>query len=218
MLIVALVLAVVSLAALVTAVVTSNELIAWVCIGLSALGVLLLIADAVRDRNRQADGVLVADDEYDDEYDDADDSDGEMPYDATYDEENLGAENLDEEAVDEEAEEHPDALVYDDPDHDTLSDDEPVYPEAAEEAAVHVVSEESVAAQSYSAFEAEPYEAVEDGGRTEVIYAHEPSYTVSESPTVSYAGDSGADSAIVIYADEADSSPAEDTGERGGER
>lgn len=51
MLIVALVLAVIGLAALVTAVVTSNELIAWVCIGASVLGVLLLIVDAVRERS-----------------------------------------------------------------------------------------------------------------------------------------------------------------------
>src|SRR6478609_7555203 len=50
MLIVALVLAVIGLAALVTAVVTSNELIAWVCIGASVIGVLLLIADALRSR------------------------------------------------------------------------------------------------------------------------------------------------------------------------
>jgi hypothetical protein len=54
MLIVALVLAVVGLAALVTAVVTSNELIAWVCIGASVIGVLLLIVDAVRERSRGA--------------------------------------------------------------------------------------------------------------------------------------------------------------------
>lgn len=52
MLIVALVLAVVGLAALVTAVVTSNELIAWVCIAASVIGVLLLIVDAVRDRSK----------------------------------------------------------------------------------------------------------------------------------------------------------------------
>lgn len=52
MLIVALVLAVIGLAALVTAVVTSNELIAWVCIGASVIGVLLLIVDALRDRSR----------------------------------------------------------------------------------------------------------------------------------------------------------------------
>ncbi|MDT5080499.1 MAG: hypothetical protein QOJ80_5136 [Mycobacterium sp.] len=51
MLIVALVLAVIGLAALVTAVVTSNEVIAWVCIGASVIGVLLLIVDAVRERS-----------------------------------------------------------------------------------------------------------------------------------------------------------------------
>lgn len=48
------VLAVIGLAALVFAVVTSNALVAWVCIGASALGVLLLIVDAVRDRRRRA--------------------------------------------------------------------------------------------------------------------------------------------------------------------
>ncbi len=50
MLIIALVLAVIGLAALVTAVVTSNELIAWVCIAASVVGVLLLIIDAIRER------------------------------------------------------------------------------------------------------------------------------------------------------------------------
>lgn len=53
MLIVALVLAVIGLAALVTAVVTSNELIAWVCIVASVIGVLLLIVDAVRERSKR---------------------------------------------------------------------------------------------------------------------------------------------------------------------
>jgi hypothetical protein len=52
MLIVALVLAVIGLAALVTAVVTSNELIAWVCIVASVIGVVLLIVDALRERSR----------------------------------------------------------------------------------------------------------------------------------------------------------------------
>jgi hypothetical protein len=37
----------------VTAVVTSNELIAWVCIGASVIGVLLLIVDALRERSRR---------------------------------------------------------------------------------------------------------------------------------------------------------------------
>ena len=55
MLIVALVLAVIGLAALVTAVVTSNAVVAWVCIGASLIGVVLLIVDAIRERQR---GVL----------------------------------------------------------------------------------------------------------------------------------------------------------------
>lgn len=50
MLIIALVLAAIGLAALVFAVVTSNALVAWVCIGASVLGVLLLVVDALRER------------------------------------------------------------------------------------------------------------------------------------------------------------------------
>jgi hypothetical protein len=53
MLITALVLAVIGLTALVFAVVTGNQLVAWVCIGASALGVVLLIIDALRDRHRR---------------------------------------------------------------------------------------------------------------------------------------------------------------------
>ena len=56
MLIVALGLAVIGLAALVFAVVTSNELIAWVCIGASVLGVVLLIVDALQERQRREGG------------------------------------------------------------------------------------------------------------------------------------------------------------------
>jgi hypothetical protein len=56
MLIIALVLAVIGLAALVFAVVTSNELIAWVCIGASVLGVVLLIIDALQERQRREAG------------------------------------------------------------------------------------------------------------------------------------------------------------------
>jgi hypothetical protein len=52
-LIIALVLAVIGLAALVFAVVTSNEVVAWVCIGASVLGVVLLIVDALRERQRR---------------------------------------------------------------------------------------------------------------------------------------------------------------------
>jgi hypothetical protein len=57
MFIIALALALIGLVALVFAVVTSNELVAWVCIGASALGVLLLIVDAVRERQRRNEGV-----------------------------------------------------------------------------------------------------------------------------------------------------------------
>ena len=74
MLIVALVLAVIGLAALVTAVVTSNELIAWVCIAASVIGVVLLIVDAVRDRSRnnadESEGEAVTE-EYEDYPEDA---------------------------------------------------------------------------------------------------------------------------------------------------
>lgn len=56
MLIVALVLAVIGLAALVTAVVTSNEVIAWVCIAASVIGVVLLIVDALRERSKGESG------------------------------------------------------------------------------------------------------------------------------------------------------------------
>lgn len=88
MLIVALVLAVIGLAALVTAVVTSNELIAWVCIAASVIGVVLLIVDALRERSRvdaetpveDADtSVTEADEEFDADYPDdlAPDADAE---------------------------------------------------------------------------------------------------------------------------------------------
>jgi hypothetical protein len=65
MLIIALVLAAIGLAALVFAVVTSNALVAWVCIGASLLGVLLLIVDALRERrsNSPAAPEAVADSE-----------------------------------------------------------------------------------------------------------------------------------------------------------
>lgn len=62
MLIIALVLALIGLVALVFAVVTSNELVAWVCIGASVLGVALLIIDALRERQRRDAGA--ADDDH----------------------------------------------------------------------------------------------------------------------------------------------------------
>ncbi len=57
MLVIALALAVIGLAALVFAVVTSNALVAWVCIGASVLGVLLLIVDALCERRANAPAV-----------------------------------------------------------------------------------------------------------------------------------------------------------------
>lgn len=74
MLIIALVLAVIGLAALVFAVVTSNALVAWVCIGASVLGVLLLVVDALSERRRRDAGPV----EFADADDDADD-DEEQP-------------------------------------------------------------------------------------------------------------------------------------------
>lgn len=75
MMIIALVLAAIGLAALVFAVVTSNALVAWVCIGASILGVLLLIVDAVRERRRQGKPVEASDDPEDaEEADDPDDA------------------------------------------------------------------------------------------------------------------------------------------------
>ena len=83
MLIVALVLAVIGLAALVTAVVTSNELIAWVCIAASVIGVLLLIVDAVRERSRGGAEESAAD---------ADEAEPQPEFDEEYPEEPLVAE------------------------------------------------------------------------------------------------------------------------------
>lgn len=62
MLIVALALAVIGLAALVFAVVTSNELVAWVCIAASVIGVVLLIIDALQERRRRQAGATPAED------------------------------------------------------------------------------------------------------------------------------------------------------------
>ncbi|MDT5091462.1 MAG: hypothetical protein QOH60_825 [Mycobacterium sp.] len=77
MLIAALVMAVIGLIALVTAVVTGSEAIAWVCIGASVVGVILLIIDALRERkvadvspSDDADEAEVADEAYDADYPD----------------------------------------------------------------------------------------------------------------------------------------------------
>jgi hypothetical protein len=70
MLIISLVLAVIGLAALVFAVITSNELVAWVCIGASVLGVILLIIDALQERQRREAGAPAAAHDTDAHHDD----------------------------------------------------------------------------------------------------------------------------------------------------
>lgn len=74
MLIVALVLAAVGLAALVTAVVTSNEVLAFVCIAAAAVGVVLMIVDAIRDRHA---GALESDEESDADESESDEAEPE---------------------------------------------------------------------------------------------------------------------------------------------
>ncbi len=91
MLIISLVLAVIGLAALVFAVITSNELVAWVCIGASVLGVVLLIIDALQERQRREAGPAAHDpgpapDSHDEQEaadypaDDVDEADGTSAY------------------------------------------------------------------------------------------------------------------------------------------
>jgi hypothetical protein len=147
MLIVALVLAVIGLAALVTAVVTSNEVVAWVCIAASALGVVLLIIDAVRER---AQGRLAAlADEADEADEDADDAEADeaAPFIADSDTEFIeySAEVVDPVIVDPVivAEDHPEELIHDEPEYDLPSDDEPEFAASAEESAIHIVEEQS---------------------------------------------------------------------------
>jgi len=241
MLIIALVLAVISLAALVTAVVTSNELIAWACIGFSALGVLLLIVDAVRDRSRRpvqgatagralspSETALAAEttdvmasvgDTYPDDIEGEGDAYGDREY----------TDEADEEA-DETVEDYPDEVVYDDPEHDEPSDDEPDYPIAAEEAAIHIISAEELVAQEDSDTGAEltiessierdiPWsDAVIASGDPSLTAPDEPSYMVTESPTVSYADNSADDSVIVIYSSDTEAGHSEESEERDGER
>ena len=164
MLIVALVLAVIGLAALVTAVVTSNEVVAWVCIAASAVGVLLLIVDAVRERRNSRFEALAGEAEEPDPPFIADAENTEI-IEATESTQVIEAAAVtdvlsdadDEVIADVEmtadvemntAEDHPEELVHDEPDYDMPSDDEPEYSESAEETAVHIVDEETIAAES----------------------------------------------------------------------
>ncbi len=148
MLIVALALAVIGLAALVTAVVTSNEIVAWVCIAASALGVILLVVDAVRERQAKraaaltgaaaagAEATEVIDGVGDTEIIETVDADRDADVDRDADTE-LEAEIA--------VEDHPEEVVHDEPEYDTYSDDEPEYPQPAEESALHTVSDDEAA-------------------------------------------------------------------------
>ena len=164
MLIVALVLAVIGLAALVTAVVTSNEVVAWVCIVASALGVVLLIIDAVRERAHGRLAALAAGVDEDAllsddaalESDDADEAttliaDAETTEFIEYDDHTAViqtdgvTEIVDPVIVDPVvvAEDHPEELVHDEPEYDLPGDDELEFVASAEESAIHIVDEQS---------------------------------------------------------------------------
>ena len=124
MLLVSLILAVVGLVALVAAVITNNEMIAWVCIGASSLGVILLIVDAIRERTvRPAAGALTASD------------DAEYSTDADYSTDVVETEDHPEELVHDETE-------YDMPEYAEPEYDEPEYAEPAEQSAMHVIDEQ----------------------------------------------------------------------------
>lgn len=145
MLMVALVLAVIGLAALVTAVVTSNEIVAWVCIAASSVGVILLVVDAVRERQaKRAAGPALADAEAS-EATEVIESVEAVETEATEVIESDGGveEEID---IDEEiaVEDHPEEVVHDEPEFDTYSDDEQEFPESAEEAALHTVDEDEM--------------------------------------------------------------------------
>lgn len=145
MLMVALVLAVIGLAALVTAVVTSNEIVAWVCIAASSVGVILLVVDAVRERQaKRATGAALADTEVIEAAEATEVIEAAEAAEATEAVESGDADeeiDLDEEIA---VEDHPEEVVHDEPEFDTYSDDEPEYPESAEEAALHTVDEDDV--------------------------------------------------------------------------
>ena len=151
MLIVALALAVIGLASLVTAVVTSNEIVAWVCIGASALGVILLVVDAVRERQaKRADSLTAAaagaaettaviDGVGDTEIIETVET---IETDAEPDAELDADTELEAEIA---VEDHPEEVVHDEPEYDTYSDDEPDYPPSAEESALHTVIDDETA-------------------------------------------------------------------------
>ena len=170
MLLVSLILAVVGLVALVAAVITNNEMVAWVCIGASSLGVILLIVDAIRERTVQPPpGDLTASDDAtappfvaDADATDVIESDvvdstvvGETDViesdvldstDAVESDVVDSTDAVETDVVDTtdvvETEDHPEELVHDEPEYDMPDDDEPEYVEPAEEAAMHILDEQ----------------------------------------------------------------------------
>jgi hypothetical protein len=164
MLLVSLILAVVGLVALVAAVITNNEMIAWVCIGASSLGVILLIVDAIRERTVQpppgdltasddataspfvadVDGTDVIESDVVDWTDvgetDVVDSTDVIESDVVYSTDVGETDVIETDVV--ETEDHPKELVHDEPEYDMPDDDEPEYAEPAEEAAMHILDEQ----------------------------------------------------------------------------
>ncbi len=153
MLLVSLILAVVGLVALVAAVITNNEMIAWVCIGASSLGVILLIVDAIRERTVQPPpGDLTASDDattppFVADADATDVIESEVVDSAVMGETDVAETDVIESEVVYstdvvETEDHPEELVHDEPEYDMPDDDEPEYAEPAEEAAMHILDEQ----------------------------------------------------------------------------
>jgi hypothetical protein len=225
MLITALILAVIGLAALITAVATSNELIAWVCIGASGLGIVLLIVDAIREQFRGpvapsavapavltpfeepavegsaveaaalaesetteviepiAEAVIV-EDEVEGGLEDG--VEAEFSYSTAdfADESDIASSDVVDSAI--AVEDHPEEVVHDEPDYDLPTDDEVEFPEPAEVAALHIVSDP---ATEYPAVEyaTEEYPAVEYATEEypAVEYATE-EYPAAEYPAVEY--------------------------------
>ena len=153
MLLVSLILAVVGLVALVAAVITNNEMIAWVCIGASSLGVILLIVDAIRERTVQPPpGDLTASDDAtappfvaDADATDVIESDvvdSTVVVETDVIESDVIETDVVYTADIVETEDHPEELVHDEPEYDMPDDDEPEYAEPAEEAAMHILDEQ----------------------------------------------------------------------------
>ena len=154
MLLVSLILAVVGLVALVAAAITNNEMVAWVCIGASSLGVILLIVDAIRERTVQPPpGDLTASDDATAPPFVADaDATEVIESDVVDSTEVIEFDVVDSTDVIEsdvvystdvvETEDHPEELVHDEPEYDMPDDDEPEYAEPAEEAAMHILDEQ----------------------------------------------------------------------------